>query len=380
PYILIKEEEEEEEEEDVEIRDTDHLLLATKTEDDISHLEVYVYEPEDHNLYVHHDIMLPSFPLCVEWIGYSFDETKPFGNMAAVGTLDPEIEIWNLDVLDVMFPQAILGESKKSKKSKKSKSRHVDSVLSLSWNANHSNVLASGSADKTVKLWDLSSQTAVASLDYHKDKVQAVQWNEKQSAILLTGSYDKTAVCADVRDVESKTQPTWNLPADVECLKWNPFDENKFLVSLENGHVMYADVRQPGQFIFTLNAHDDKPVSALDWNYKLPNIFITGAVDKTVKIWDLATGSPSCIDSKDLEVGKVFASSFCCDSPFLFAAGGNKGKIKVMDLLNVNSTRPIFQEKAKEMNIPIPERPIHDQMNSMELDSSSDESHDEIGH
>jgi len=59
---------------DLIIRDTDNILLVTKTEDDLSYLEVYVYEEEEDNLYVHHDLMLPSFPLCVEWVGYGFEK------------------------------------------------------------------------------------------------------------------------------------------------------------------------------------------------------------------------------------------------------------------------------------------------------------------
>ena len=34
----------------------------------MSNLEVYVYEPSQDNLYVHHDIPLPVFPLCLAWL------------------------------------------------------------------------------------------------------------------------------------------------------------------------------------------------------------------------------------------------------------------------------------------------------------------------
>ena len=52
------------------------------------------------NLYVHHDIMLPAFPLCVEWINYKpGQESSNIGNFAAIGTFDPQIEVWNLILL-----------------------------------------------------------------------------------------------------------------------------------------------------------------------------------------------------------------------------------------------------------------------------------------
>jgi len=38
-------------------------------------------------------------------------------------------------------------------------------------------VIASGSADQTVKLWDLSSMTCSHTCTHHKDKVVSVQWH-----------------------------------------------------------------------------------------------------------------------------------------------------------------------------------------------------------
>jgi len=60
------------------------------------------------------------------------------GNYAAIGTFQPEIEIWNLDLIDALYPRCSLGktgkEEKQLKKPKKSPHRHVDAVLGLSWN------------------------------------------------------------------------------------------------------------------------------------------------------------------------------------------------------------------------------------------------------
>lgn len=46
------------------------MLLAAKTEDEVSQLEVYNYEEDEHNLYMHHDALLPSFPICLEWLDF----------------------------------------------------------------------------------------------------------------------------------------------------------------------------------------------------------------------------------------------------------------------------------------------------------------------
>jgi periodic tryptophan protein 1 len=127
-------------------------------------------------MYVHHDLMLPAFPLSVAWLDCYPDPTRAqeHGNFVAISTFMPEIEIWNLDVLDAVEPAGSLGgydaassdasevQASGTGKKKKKKSKapqptlksgsHSDAVLSLSWNSTFRNVLASASADMTVKV------------------------------------------------------------------------------------------------------------------------------------------------------------------------------------------------------------------------------------
>lgn len=95
---------------------------------------------------VHHDVSLPAFPLCVEWMN-----TRPnratgsegsVGNFAAVGTFKPGIEIWNLDVVDAVEPVGQLGgvmaqevdRKKGRKRTRYVKGSHRGAVMGLSWN------------------------------------------------------------------------------------------------------------------------------------------------------------------------------------------------------------------------------------------------------
>jgi len=98
-------------------------------------------------------------------------------------------------------------QKKKKKKALKPDS-HADAVLALSWNRDYRNVLASGSADTTVKVWDLATEQCSATLDHHQDKVQAVAWNPAQASVLLSGGFDK-AVCLVRAHVIALT-PCWD--------------------------------------------------------------------------------------------------------------------------------------------------------------------------
>jgi periodic tryptophan protein 1 len=246
PYITLpaNNEEEDEEREELQILGTDNMVLAARIEDEVAHLEVYVYEDEADNLYVHHDVMLPAIPLAVEWLDFPVGKKDApadgRGNFVAVGTMDPDIELWDLDIVDCMYPNAILGQGgqqqpdqpkKKKKKSKKAHADyHVDAVLSLAANRQHRNLLASASADKTVKLWDLNTTKCAYSYSYHTDKVCSIAWHPQESTALLSGSYDRTVRAADMRAPDAGHRK-WTVESDVEIVKWDPHDPNYFYVS-----------------------------------------------------------------------------------------------------------------------------------------------------
>ncbi|OWP01270.1 hypothetical protein B2J93_5550 [Marssonina coronariae] len=400
PYITMKENEEDDEDrEELQILATDNMLLAAKIEDEVAHLEVYVYEDGAENLYVHHDIMLPAIPLCLEWLDLPVGKTNmdqgSRANFVAVGTFDPDIEIWDLDTIDCMYPNAILGRAgensnagaedlKKKKKKKKKKSKlsndnyHVDSVLSLAANRHHRNLLASSSADKTVKLWDLNTTKCAKSYNYHTDKVCSLAWHPKETTVLLSGSYDRTVVAADMRAPDAKA-PTWGVESDVETVRWNPHDPNFFYVSTESGIIHYHDIRKApsnpaaSKPVWILQAHDES-VSAFDINPVIPGFMATGSTDRHVKLWNIQPSGPSMVVSRDLDVGKVFSTTFAPDVEvgFRLAVAGSKGLVQVWDTSTNAAVRRGFADKVTPVQGEIKERLV-----GVDNDSSESESGEE---
>ncbi|KAF2146598.1 uncharacterized protein K452DRAFT_355077 [Aplosporella prunicola CBS 121167] len=395
PYITMPDNDDDDEErEELQITATDNLVLAARIEDEVAHLEVYVYEDAADNLYVHHDIMLPAIPLAVEWldlpVGKGVTEANAKGNFVAVGTMDPDIELWDLDVVDCMYPNAILGagaedannldkpKKKKKKKTKKANDDyHVDAVLSLAANRHHRNLLASSSADKTVKLWDLNTTKCAKSYSYHTDKVCSLAWHPKESTVLLSGSYDRTAVAADMRAPEAKA-PRWGVESDVEQVRWDPHDPNFFYISTENGVIHYHDARMapadPSQTkpIWTLQAHDES-ISSFDINPVIPGFIATGSTDKQVKLWNIQPSGPSMVVSRDLSVGKVFSTAFAPDQEvgFRLAVAGSKGSVQVWDTSTNAAVRRAFAGRVAPVEGEVKERVTGVQED--DTDSDSDE-------
>lgn len=394
PYITLQENDDNDEErEELQILATDNMVIAAKVEDEVAHLEIYVYEDEADNLYVHHDIMLPAIPLCVEWldlpVGKSTVDQDVRGNYAAVGTMDPDIEIWDLDIVDCMYPNAILGlggegskeapdldkKKKKRKKSRKANDNyHVDAILSLAANRHHRNLLSSSSADKTVKLWDLNSTTCAKSYSYHTDKVCSIAWHPKETTVLLSGSYDRTIVAADMRAPDAKV-PRWAVESDVETVRWDPHDPNFFYVTTENGVIHYHDIRvapaspEASRPIWTLQAHDES-ISSFDINPIIPGFLATGSTDKEVKLWNVQPSGPSMVVSRNLGVGKVFATTFAPDAEvgFRLAVAGSKGIMQIWDTSTNAAVRRAFANRVAPIDGEVQERLVGIEEDSSDSD------------
>ena len=393
PYLVLPQgadDEDEDEREELQILATDNLILAAKVEDEVAHLEVFVYEDQEDNLYVHHDIMLPAVPLCVEAIDVPAGKNASqvtIGNFVAVGTMNPEIEVWDLDTVDSMYPNAILGQEpdqpelsgqagrkKKKKKPKANAEYHVDAVLALALNKKHRNLLASASADRTVKLWDLKTEKCVKSYSMHTDKVCALDWHPTESTILLSGSYDRTVVATDMRAPEAAA-PRWRLDADIEKVRWDIHDPNFFYVTTEAGAVYYFDARQiptgdgTSKPRWTLQAHD-AAVSSFDINSFIPGFLVTGSEDKQVKLWTVQDNKPSMIVSRNFEVGKVFAVQFAPDEEVAFrlSVAGSKGALQVWDTSTNAAVRRTFTGRAQMPEGEVKERLVGINHDSEESD------------
>ncbi|KAF1772170.1 G-protein beta WD-40 repeat [Phytophthora cactorum] len=321
---------------DVEIRPTDSVILVTNTEEDFSNLEVQVYDDENGALYVHHEINLPAFPLCMAWMDCAPVPLNPTtgpvdGSFVAVGTFKPGIEIWDLNVLDDLRDVAMpkISKRRKNRKTALKPGSHQDAVMSLDWNSSHRNMLASGSGDSTVKVWDITTQKCLYTMAHHSNKVQSVRWNPAETTVLASASFDRTLVVLDGRQPDAFSK--FQLSAEVESIAWAPHNPSTIVASSEDGVVVGFDVRMNGSApLFRFDAHAGA-VSAISFSAQVPGLLATAGVDKTVKLWDLKDNAPVCVTSKEMNVGELFTLSFYQDSPFMLGVGGSKGVLALWD-------------------------------------------------
>ena len=291
-----------EEQDDFTIHSTDRLIACTTAQEDFSNIEVYIFDEKNQSLYVHHDIILSAYPLCIEWLP-SRNNYK--ANYAIVGSFLPEIEIWNLDVQDALEPEIVLGKIEgdsdkyfknlkkkknliKNKTAEEFKYVHTDAVLSLNVNPFNNSILVSGGADGKILFWDINADDtskAFKSITEHKDKVQCVKWNKMEDNVLISGSFDKTLKLFDVRAETSCA--TINVGSDIECIDWSGVNKYLFLSSFENGRIDLYDIRKFDTLI-SFQAHK-KAATSVTFSNKQEGLFASVGSDSHVKVWDALT-------------------------------------------------------------------------------------------
>lgn len=393
PNITLHDEAEQDELEDVLIRPTDALLVTcVSSEDELSHLDVYVVDEvqnaQDPSSYIHHDYLLPAMPLSLAWLNYhpllgASDPNKAH-NMVCVGSFEPGIEIWDLDTMDTPKPVAILGGSvlahellqpvsgegkKSSLQSKKSRHKqlvpdsHRDAVLGLAWNQLQRTVLASSSADQTVKCWDLSKQSALLTLQHHTAAVQCVAWHTSEAAMLASGGFDKKVHLTDIR--VGKSGASMSVGHEVECVQWLPWSSYHVLVSDEGGNMFAFDIRQLGQSkaragqLWQCAAHSDA-CSAISVS-RVSGLIATCSPEREspVKLWDirgetesgeLTVGKPSCVYSKTKSLGASYSIAFSPDTPLLLAVGGKHGQPLLLNAAMLSSVQTRFNTVGANNN------------------------------
>ena len=181
-------------------------------------------------------------------------------------------------------------------------SGHSEDVTPVSFSPD-GNTIASGSVDKTIKLWDASTGTLKTTLTGHGNLVSSVCFSPDGNT-LASGSLDSTIKLWDARTGTLKTTLTGHM---VLCVSFSP--DGKTIASagtaIESGDntIKLWDART-GTLKTTLTGHGGM-VSSVCFSPD-GNIIASGSLDRTIKLWDARTGAlQTTLTGHDHEVYSV---------------------------------------------------------------------------
>ncbi|KAF1996423.1 WD40 repeat-like protein [Amniculicola lignicola CBS 123094] len=94
------------------------------------------------------------------------------------------------------------------KVAKYKKEAHADAVNCLAFHPDLESLLATGSADKTIAIWDLRNiEKPLHTLESHHDAVMSLQWHPQDTSILASSSYDRRICMWDVSKIGDEQTP-----------------------------------------------------------------------------------------------------------------------------------------------------------------------------
>ncbi|BBC22282.1 multi-sensor hybrid histidine kinase [Pseudanabaena sp. ABRG5-3] len=228
------------------------------------------------------------------------------GKTLASGSTDKTIKLWNLET----------GKEIRTLKG------HDNYVNSVSFSPD-GKTLASGSTDKTIKLWNLETGKEIRTLKGHDNYVNSVSFSP-DGKTLASGSYDKTI---KLWNLETGKEIRTLKGHDKSILSVSFSPDSKTLASGSEDNTIKLWNLETGKEIRTLKGHD---------NYVLSVSFspdgktlASGSYDKTIKLWNLETGKE--IRTLKGHDNYVLSVSFSPDGKTL-ASGSADNTIKLWNL------------------------------------------------
>jgi len=240
---------------------------------------------------------------------------SPDGRYLASGSWDKTIKVW--DVVTGTELRTLTG--------------HSDRVRSVVYSPD-GRYLASGSWDKTIKVWDVVTGTELRTLTGHSDRVRSVVYSP-DGRYLASGSWDKTIKVWDVvTGTELRTLAGYS--GWVWSVAYSP--DGRYLASGNGDKTIKIWEVATGKELPTFTGHSSVVLSVVyspDGRY-----LASGSSDKTIKIWEVATGKElPTLTGHSREVMSVVYSP---DGRYL-ASGSQDKTIKIWEVATGNELRTL---------------------------------------
>ena len=221
---------------------------------------------------------------------------------------------------------------------------HAAPVTSLGVHPLRTNVLVSGSADQTVRVWDLSSASLVDSIAPGRGEVQNLRWSPLHDSGFVCQSGQSTL---QVFDLKASTEAVASIgleSAPVDSLEFDSLHGHQLLVGSEDGAIAAYDTRALSpKALWRVQAHS-KSVPGLA---SAGQYLVSNSLDGRMRVWDLkAPGPIKLVKEKQTPLKKLLESSIHPENPCLFACGAEGAEVVVWDF---------FQEVVKGSQAQNPE-------------------------
>ncbi|MCY7323671.1 MAG: caspase family protein [Phormidesmis sp. CAN_BIN36] len=232
-------------------------------------------------------------------------EFSSSGKLLASASADKTIKLWN--IADGSQIRTLTG--------------HRDRVTTLSFR-NDGKLLASGSADKTIKLWNVADGSLSSTLKGHNDEITAVRFSPN-GRLLASGGYDNTLRLWYRNSPASIVIGRHQLA--IAAIAFSPNGRSIASGSWDNTIKLWVLGKDNNEAILsqTLTGHSDG-VTSLSFSSD-SQILASGSADTTLKLWDAKTGS--LLKTLSGHQDRIQSVNFSTDGKTLVSSSDRQGVV-----------------------------------------------------
>jgi serine/threonine protein kinase len=252
----------------------------------------------------------------------------PNGFSFASGSYDRTLRLWNV----------------RDNQSFGTLSNHLGSVSGINAIAVHpnGNTFAIACIDKSIKLWNFRSGKPVRNIEAHDGQVYSVDYSPNGNT-LISGSADRTIKLWDWR--KGELLQTFEGHQDkVVSVAFAP-DGKQFASASFDKTIKLWDVKT-GRRVLNITGHN-APVNAIAYSPD-GKLLASSSQDQTVKIWDASTGK--LLRTLSGHTGGVLAVAFNRDSSAI-ASGGVDKTIQIWDVKTGQTMQILNQHEAPVLSL-----------------------------
>ncbi|KAL7584440.1 hypothetical protein Lser_V15G45335 [Lactuca serriola] len=210
----------------------------------------------------------------------SFDRD---GDFFATAGVNKKIKVFEYDSIlngnrDINYPVAEMGSNSK--------------LSSICWNRYIKGQIASSNFEGVVQVWDVTRNQVFTEMREHESRAWSVDFSSADPTLLASGSDDGSIKLWNIN--QGVSVGTIKTKANVCCVQFPPDSGNSLAFGSADHRMYYYDLRNTSRPLCTFVGHD-KTVSYV--KFIDSGTLVSSSTDNTLKLWDLSECSSHVVDS-----------------------------------------------------------------------------------
>ena len=270
-------------------------------------------------------------------LGWGFaHRDKPHGLLAA-GLENGEVGVWDVGML--------MDPSTASHSQILRNTVHKGSVRGLSFNQPQPNLIATGSVNAEIFVWDLKSPTkpyTPGSRSQHLDEISSLAWNGQVPYVLATASTNGSTTVWDLRHKReiavlrnSTAGASMSSARSISSLAWHPLSPTRIATATEddmNPGIVLWDLRNSRAPEAILSGHE-QGVLGLSWCRQDENLMLSCGKDSRTLCWN--PQSHEIVAEMPPHSNWAFDVQWNPRNPNMLASASFDGHVVVQSLQNI---------------------------------------------